>query len=51
VFTIGYAGRKFDEFTKLLTENNVEALVDVRRFPSSKYPEFTSEFLRKELSK
>ncbi len=36
---------------KLLTQNGVEAIVDVRRSPKSKYPEFRKEFLEKELTK
>lgn len=51
VFTIGYAGRRFEDFVKLLMQNEVEAIVDVRRFPKSKYSEFVKEFLEKELPK
>lgn len=51
VFTIGYAGMKFEDFVKLLMQNEVEAIVDVRRFPKSKYPQFAKEFLEMELPK
>ena len=50
-FTIGYAGRNFESFLKLLLQNEVETIVDVRRFPKSKYSEFVKEFLEKELPK
>lgn len=50
-FTIGYAGRKFEHFVELLIRNKVEAIVDVRRYPRSRYPEFTQEFLETELPK
>jgi uncharacterized protein (DUF488 family) len=51
VFTIGYAGKKFDEFLSTLKKNKINAIIDVRRFPSSKYPEFNKEFLQQELPK
>jgi uncharacterized protein (DUF488 family) len=50
-FTIGYAGMKFEDFVKLLMRNEVEVIVDVRRFPKSKYPEFANGFLEKKLPK
>jgi uncharacterized protein (DUF488 family) len=49
VYTIGYAGRKFELFLEILKANGVEVLVDVRSFPTSKYPEYRKEFLEKEL--
>ncbi len=51
VFTVGYSGKKFEGLARVLTENKIQVLVDVRRFPSSKYPEFTLESLTKELHK
>ena len=50
-FTIGYAGRTFEAFVALLRQQDVEVIVDVRRFPRSKYPEFRQEFLARELPK
>lgn len=46
VYTIGYAGRKIDNFITLLKDHDVSVLVDVRRFPKSKYPEYGREELQ-----
>lgn len=51
IFTIGYAGREFEGFVKLLAQNSIEVVVDVRRFPKSRHPQFTREFLEMELPK
>ena len=39
IFTIGYGGRKTEEFLGLLKQYNIDTLVDVRSQPYSKYQE------------
>lgn len=52
VFTIGHSTRTLTEFTELLAEAGVEALVDVRKLPGSrKYPHFNDDVLAVELPK
>jgi len=48
IFTIGYGGRKFADFVALLQQHNIAFLVDVRRFPKSKVPEYNKESLEAE---
>lgn len=51
VFTIGHSNRSFEEFSPLLREFQIDTLVDIRRYPSSrKFPHFNRETLRKLLS-
>ncbi|KYH39313.1 MAG: hypothetical protein AYL28_000880 [Candidatus Bathyarchaeota archaeon B23] len=46
VYTIGHSNRSLDEFLGLLEEYGIEAVVDVRRWPtSSRYPHFNGERL------
>jgi uncharacterized protein (DUF488 family) len=46
MFTIGHSNREADEFMELLKNNEVEALLDVRKLPgSAKYPHFNQEAL------
>jgi len=45
VYTIGYGGRKIPDFINLLKIHNIKILVDVRRFPNSKNPDFKKENL------
>jgi len=45
IFTIGYGGRRFVAFVSLLKEHNIVFLVDMRRFPKSKVPEYSKESL------
>jgi uncharacterized protein (DUF488 family) len=41
VFTIGHSTHPLDRFLGLLAQHRIEALVDIRRFPSSrKFPHF-----------
>ena len=49
IFTIGYGGRKFAGFIALLQQHGVSLVVDVRRFPRSKAPEFEKESLEAKL--
>lgn len=44
-YTIGYGGRKFRDFVDLLKKSSINTLVDVRRFPNSKNPDFKKENL------
>ena len=44
LFTIGHSNRKWNEFISILEHNNVDLLVDVRRYPWSRVcPQFNSE--------
>lgn len=49
IFTIGYGGRKFADFVALLQQHGLSFVVDVRRFPRSKAPEFEKESLEAKL--
>jgi uncharacterized protein (DUF488 family) len=49
IFTIGYGGRKFADFVALLQEHGIALVVDVRRFPKSKLPEYEKESLEAKL--
>ena len=41
IFTIGHSNHLLDQFLDLLAQHGIEALVDIRRFPSSrKFPHF-----------
>ncbi len=50
VYTIGYGDRKFDDFVELLKRFGIELIIDIRRFPTSKWPEFVKENLQRALS-
>ncbi len=45
IYTIGSAARSQDDFLKTLRDYGVNTLVDVRRFPTSKYEHFKRENL------
>jgi len=45
IYTIGSAARSQDDFLKTLKDWGVKTLVDVRRFPTSKYERFKRENL------
>ena len=49
IFTIGYGGRKFADFVALLQQHGISLVVDVRRFPRSKAPEYEKESLEAKL--
>jgi uncharacterized protein (DUF488 family) len=50
IFTIGHSNRQWNEFTRLLEDNHVVTIVDIRRYPGSKsVPQFNRENMAKEL--
>lgn len=52
VYTIGHSNRSLSDFISILKSYGVKAVVDVRRFPTSrKFPYFKKEVLKEELRK
>jgi uncharacterized protein (DUF488 family) len=52
IWDIGHSNRNLDEFLNLLKKNNIELLIDIRRFPSSqKFPHFNKDNLKIKLEK
>jgi uncharacterized protein (DUF488 family) len=52
IYTLGHSTRSFEEFINILKNFQVELVLDVRKFPSSKkFPWFNKENLEKELTK
>lgn len=51
VWTIGHSNRSIEEILELLKENGIQVLVDVRRFPTSKFEHFKKEHLEELLRK
>lgn len=50
IYSIGHSNRTIDNFIALLTENEIELLVDVRTFPMSRYnPQFNKSALEQTL--
>jgi uncharacterized protein (DUF488 family) len=49
IFTLGTSNRTLDEFVKLLKFYAIEMVVDVRSFPTSKFPHFKKETLLQSL--
>ena len=45
IYTLGTSTRAMDDFIKLLISHNVEVVVDVRRFPTSRFKHFCRENL------
>jgi uncharacterized protein (DUF488 family) len=51
LWTIGHSTRSGDEFNEILSAQGIEAIADVRAFPTSRrYPQFNRENLAKSLS-
>ncbi len=50
IFTVGTSNRSAEEFLSLLRSFHIEAVVDVRRFPSSKFAHFSRQNLADILS-
>lgn len=46
IFTIGYEGLNLDSFLGLLTDHEIDTLVDIREFPLSRKPGFSKTVLR-----
>lgn len=47
-YTIGYTGRRLDEFLGLLLDHEVQTLVDIRQYPVSMYrPEMSKNNLKR----
>ncbi len=52
VFTIGHSNHKWGDFISILKDNQVDLLVDVRRYPGSRAcPQFNKEQMNTELGK
>lgn len=49
IVTLGYEGRKIDQFLRILRGNNVEILIDVRNNPFSLKPGYSKNQLAKAL--
>jgi len=47
IYSIGTSRRTKEEFLELLKEHGIEQLIDVRRFPHSRYQHFVKENLKK----
>ena len=47
VFTIGTSTRSLEEFLSLLKKHKIGTLIDVRRFPTSRFEHFKKENLEK----
>ena len=45
IYTVGTSTRSAEEFTRLLTGRNVAVVVDMRRFPSSRFEHLSSEYI------
>ena len=51
IYTVGHSNRDLRSFLRLLKAHDIEALIDVRRYPTSrKYPHFDKENLASVLS-
>ncbi|NAS88394.1 DUF488 domain-containing protein [ANME-1 cluster archaeon AG-394-G21] len=50
IWTIGTSNRSIDEFLNLLAAYLIEAVVDVRRFPTSRHKHFKQEHLKASLN-
>ena len=48
-FTLGTSNRSFEEFLALLREHAVETVVDIRSFPTSRFPHFAKAALQQNL--
>lgn len=46
IYTIGHSNRDLKNFINLLLKHNIDVLVDVRRFPTSKFGHFKAENLK-----
>ncbi|KYH37050.1 MAG: hypothetical protein AYL29_009750 [Candidatus Bathyarchaeota archaeon B24] len=51
MWCIGYSGRSIEEFLEKLRENRIELVVDIRRFPVSKFEAYRRDRLAEILAK
>ena len=51
ILTVGHSNRPLEDFITLLREHETEAVVDVRRFPTSKFEHFCKPNLEESLAK
>jgi len=51
IWTIGHSNRSIQKFLELLTENNIQVIIDVRSFPTSKIEHFKKENIEQWLLK
>ena len=49
IYTLGTGTRTSDEFVDLLKEHEIEVGIDIRSFPTSRFPHFMKESLQKTL--
>ena len=49
IYTLGTSTRSFDEFLALFKEYKIETGVDIRSFPTSRFPHFKKEYLQRNL--
>jgi uncharacterized protein (DUF488 family) len=49
IYTLGTGTRSFDEFLALFKEYKIETGVDIRSFPTSRFPHFKKEYLQRNL--
>jgi len=50
IFTLGTSKRTFKEFVEMLRTYKIEMVIDVRSFPTSKFPHFQKEALAQSLA-
>jgi len=50
IFSIGHSNRTLDEFLQILKKYGIELVIDVRRFPTSKWEWFKKESLQEALN-
>jgi len=50
IFTLGTSNRTFEEFVGVLGRYEIEMVIDVRSFPTSKFPHFKKEALNQSLA-
>lgn len=51
IYSLGTSKRTFEEFLKILKQYSINLVVDVRRFPVSRFEYFKKDFLEESLSK
>lgn len=49
IYTIGHSNRNLEDFVEILKRYKIEVLIDVRRFPTSKFSHFSRKNLEESL--